>query len=248
MRPGQHGDHDRRATRPLDVKETTMKRTMTAAIAGVALTGIIGVGVAAAATGDGPAGRLADVLSGLVSNGTITQQQADAVGQALDDAREEARAEHEARHAEREAKVEALLQETLGLSVDAVRERIAAGETLKEIAGDKADALAEGAVALAKEQAAQAVSDGRLTQAQADELATRAQERADAWLAGESTGRGGGLGLLLGGRGMGGPGMGGPGMGHGDGMGGRGGWGHRGPDAGDDTDATTSPSTSGTSA
>jgi polyhydroxyalkanoate synthesis regulator phasin len=215
-------------SRPSDPKETTMKRTMTAAIAGLALTGMIGVGVAAAATGDGPAGRLTDVLSGLVSSGTITQEQADAVSRALEDAREQARAEHEARHAERQAKVEALLQETLDLSVAEVRERMAAGETLKDIAGSRAQALADGAVDLAEEAAEQAVADGRITQEQADALATRAQERADAWLAGEPMGRGGGLGLLLGGRGMGEGGRGLQGHGDGDGMGGRGGPGHGG--------------------
>jgi polyhydroxyalkanoate synthesis regulator phasin len=231
-----------------------MKRTMTAAIAGVALTGMIGVGVAAAATGDGPAGRLTDVLSGLVSSGTITQDQADAVSKALDDAREEARAEHEARHAEREAKVEALLQQTLGLSIAEVRERIAAGETLKEIAGTdaKAKALADGAVDLAEEAAKQAVTDGRLTQEQADALTTRARERADAWLAGETVGRGGGLGLLLGGRGMGGDGgRGGMGPGGGMGMGldGEGRGGHRGGGqrwAEGQDDATTSSPTATT--
>jgi polyhydroxyalkanoate synthesis regulator phasin len=215
----------RLGAQPAGAKGTMMKRTVTAAIAGVALTGMVGIGVAAAATGDGPGARLADVLSGLVSEGTISQEQADAVSRALEDAREEARADHEAHRAEREAEVDALLQETLGLTRDELHERLAAGETLKEVAGDKADELAAGAVDLVEEETGQAVSDGQLTQERADAIVARAKERAAAWLAGEDTGRGAGLGLLLGG-GMG-RGMGPDGAGARGGRGeGPGGWGH----------------------
>ena len=59
-----------------------MRRTVTAAVAGVVLAGAVGAGAAWAATGDGPGGRLADVLAGLGTNGTIDQEQADAVEKA----------------------------------------------------------------------------------------------------------------------------------------------------------------------
>lgn len=218
-----------------------MKRSVVAAVVGVALAGAVGIGVASAATDSGPGERLADVLAGLVSNGTITQEQADAVSEALGKARAEAREEREQRRAERQADVDALLQDTLGMTRQELRDQLRAGKTLAEIAGDKADELAAGAVALVEKGAAQAVADGRLTQAEADEIVARAKERADAWLAGEddALGRGAGLGLLLGGRGMGmGPGgFGGMGMGGDMGPGGFGGGPH-GPGMWSDDDAT----------
>ncbi len=197
-----------------------MKRSLTAALAGVALAGLIGVGVAAAADGTGPAGRLAEALSNLVSKGTITQQQADAVADALTDSWEQERAAREADRAERTAEIDALLQKTLGMDSAAVREKIRAGTTLHEIAGESADELAAGMLDLVGKRLDAAVKEGRITQAQAEETLGRAKDRADAWVAGDDTtpmGRGMGLGLLFG-----------PGMGPDDDFGPGGGMGHRG--------------------
>lgn len=210
-----------------------MKRSVTAALAGVALAGLIGVGVAAAAEGNGPAGRIADVLSGLVSTGTITQEQADAVGEALTDSWEQERAEREADRSARRAEVDALLQKTLGMDSEAVRKEVAGGRTLREIAGDSADELAAGMLDLVGTRLDAAVKDGRITQAQAEETLIRAKARADAWVAGEDTAtmgrgmeRGGDLGLgLLFGPEMG-PGMGPDSAGGGMGRGHGGGFGH----------------------
>ena len=121
-----------------------MKRSVSAAVAGVALAALIGAGVAAASDGTGPAGRFADALSGLVSKGTITQQQADAVSEALSDSWEQERAEREADRAARKAEIDALLKDTLGMDADAVHEQIRGGKTLREVAGDSADELAAG--------------------------------------------------------------------------------------------------------
>jgi len=191
-----------------------MKRTVTAAVAGLALAGLIGVGVATAADGNGPAGRLGEALSGLVSKGTITQQQADDVAEALGKAHEQDRAEREQDRTERRAEMDALLEQTLDMDMDAVRQRLMAGESLLEIAGDSADELAAGMLSKLAERLDTAVDEGRITSDQAAETLTRAQDRADSWLAGEDTGRGGGLGLL---------------QGPGGGMGPRGGMGHPGP-------------------
>jgi polyhydroxyalkanoate synthesis regulator phasin len=232
-----------------------MKRRVSAAVAGVALAALIGVGVAAAAEGSGPAGRVAEALAGLVSRGTITQQQADAVSQALTDSWEQERAEREADRAARRAEVDALLQRTLGMDSEAVREQIQGGKTLREVAGDSADELAAGMVDLLGERLDTAVKDGRITQDQAEETLSRAKARADAWVASEDTGmmgRGLGLGLLFG------PGMGpdegfgpregmGPGMHRGRGPGGGQGpmWdGDEGTDQPGSTDSTTASSTS----
>jgi len=197
-----------------------MKRSVSAAVAGVALAALIGAGVAAASDGTGPAGRFADVLSGLVSKGTITQQQADAVSEALTDSWEQERTERQADRDARKAQIDALLEDTLGMDADAVRAQIQAGKTLREVAGDSADELAAGMLDLLATRLDTAVTEGRITQAQAEETLSRAKKRADAWVAGDDTGmvgRGMGLGLLFG------PGMGpdqgfGPGGGMGRGM------------------------------
>jgi polyhydroxyalkanoate synthesis regulator phasin len=219
----------------------------------VALAALIGVGVAAAAEGSGPAGRVAEALAGLVSRGTITQQQADAVSEALTDSWEQERAEREADRAARRAEVDALLERTLGMDSEAVREQIQGGKTLREVAGDSADELAAGMVDLLGKRLDTAVKDGRITQDQAEETLSRAKARADAWVAGEDTGmmgRGLGLGLLFG------PGMGpdggfGPGAGMGPGMhGGRGPGGGFGPGPmwDDDDDVDQPGSTDSTAA
>ncbi len=198
-----------------------MKRTVAAALTGVALAAVIGVGAASAADGNGPAGRLADALSGLVSKGTITQQQADEVNKALAESWAKDRAEHEQERAARTAEIDALLTKTLGMDAAEVRTQIEGGKTLLEVAGDNADELAAGMLDLVGTRLDSAVKDGRITDSQAAETLARAQERADAWLAGEDSARAGrGLGLLFG-LGMGADGHGdgrGPGM-HGDGRG-----------------------------
>lgn len=180
-----------------------MKRTMTAAVAGVALAGIAGAGIAVAATGDGPGGRLADVLASLVEKGTIDQKQADAVEEALGDAREEAWAEREQHRAEQQAELDALLDDTLGLTHEQLRERLAAGETLRDIAGENADEFAERLQQMQQEHLDEAVAEGRMTQEQADQFRARSQERVQSWLDGEDVGLGREFGLGPLGRGMG---------------------------------------------
>lgn len=196
-----------------------MRRTVTAAIAGVALAALIGAGVAAANDGQGPAGRLGDALSGLVSKGTITQQQADSVEKALTDSRAEERAAREQDREDRRAEIDALLQSTISADSAAVMEQLREGRTLLEIAGDSAEELADGMLDLLTQRLDRAVQEGRITEEQAAETLTRAGDRATAWLQGDDSGvgRGWGLGLLLGrGAGM------GEGKGPGPAMGGRG--------------------------
>lgn len=197
-----------------------MKRTITAAVAGVALAGFLGAGVATAAGGTGPGQRLGEILSGLVGDGTITQQQADEVAEALTEAREDAWAERQQRQSERRAEVDALLQDTLGMDAEALREQLRDGRSLLEIAGDSADDLAAGALELLAQHLDEAVEQGRLTSDQAEDALTRAQERTQAWLDGQDPGPGAGLALLMGPGVFGPEGHPGPGhMGRGPGMG-----------------------------
>lgn len=171
-----------------------MKRTVSAAIAGVALTGLMGVGVAAAASGDGPASRVADVLAGLVSKGTITQGQADTIQKALEDARSADLTERQKRHEEQRAQVEALYKDVLGLSADEVRAKLKDGTTLRKLAGNKADELAKGFSRIITAEVKQAVADGDMTQARADEILAGLDQRIEDWLDGKG-GPGVGLGM-----------------------------------------------------
>lgn len=173
---------------------------MTAAIAGVALAALIGAGVAAAHDGQGPGGRLGEALSGLVGKGTITQQQADSIEEALKDSWAEQRAAREQERDDRRAEIDALLQSTIGADAAAVMEQLRAGKSLLEIAGDSADELADGMLDLLTQRLDRAVQEGRITEEQAAETLTRAGDRAQAWLDGDDSGagRGWGLGLLLG--------------------------------------------------
>ena len=177
-----------------------MRRTATAAIAGVALAALIGAGMAAAHDGQGPGGRLGEALSELVGKGTITQQQADSVEEALTDSWAEERQAREQDREDRRAEIDALLQSTIGADSEDVMEQLREGKTLLEIAGDSAEELADGMLALLTQRLDRAVEEGRITEEQAAETLTRAGGRAKAWLEGDDSraGRGWGLGLLLG--------------------------------------------------
>ncbi len=217
-----------------------MRRTTTTIVAGFALAGLAGVGIAAAATGDGPGGRIGEILSGLVQKGTINQDQADAVEKALTDAQEQDRAERQEHMRARMSAVDTLLEDTLGMTRQEVMDQLRAGKSLKDIAGDKADELAAGAVTLAKQQLAEAVSDGRLTQEQADRIAADMAARVAQWLdgTGDSRDLGPALGMLLGG---------GLGRGHGH-MGGPGHLGDQGSTADQDGRSGATTSTAGLTA
>ena len=71
----------------------------------------------------------------------------------------------------------AVAASTLGISEDAVKAQLQAGKSLAEIAGDKTPALIDALVADAEARLAQAVTDGKLTQAQADERKAGLRDR-----------------------------------------------------------------------
>ncbi|MFN8075592.1 MAG: hypothetical protein U0Q15_09250 [Kineosporiaceae bacterium] len=176
---------------------------------------------------------LKDALKGLVSDGTLTQAQADKVASTLADkgyggpgmggmgpgGMGMGRGMRGAFGGPEE------LAKILGITTEELRTKLESGKTLTQIAAEKkiskADLVAK-LVAAAKTSLATAVKDGRLTQAQADtiskDLATRIGEMVD------RTGPGRGMGGGFGHRGHGpgedgdGPGSGG-GPGDGDGPG-----------------------------
>lgn len=86
----------------------------------------------------------------------------------------------------------------LGLDQPTLLEKLRAGSSLADVAkeqGKTTDGLKQAIVDAAKAQLAQAVADGRLTQAQADEAQARLETRVDDLIAGTGLGRGPGRGL-----------------------------------------------------
>jgi hypothetical protein len=160
-------------------------------------------------------------LKGLVSDGTITQSQADKVAATLSTAELGGFGGHGRGGGRVSAEATA---KVIGITVDQLRTAREAGQTLTQIAaahGVSKDKLIAGLVAAAKSELAADVKAGRLTQAQADQLSAtltaRITERVD------QVGRG-------------------PGGGHRDGAGAPGSTGA--PGGTDGSTATASPSSS----
>jgi len=125
--------------------------------------------------GVGPEQALATILKDLVTKGTLTQAQADAVTAAA----AAAKAAHDANrpmgpkggplNTDRAA-MEALVSTTIGVDSATIKSRLQAGESLAQIAGAKKDALIAALVAEKTKQINAAVTAGKLTAAQATEM------------------------------------------------------------------------------
>jgi hypothetical protein len=123
---------------------------------------------------NGPEANFKTVLSGLVTKGTITQAQADAVLAALvaakpgrgDGDNDGVRPDKATMDAHRAAQ-EALVASTIGIDAATIKTRLAAGETLAAIAGAKKDALIAALVAFETKEIDARVTAGTLTAAQA---------------------------------------------------------------------------------
>ena len=107
--------------------------------------------------------RMSSMLSGLVSNGTITQSQADAIIKAAEGMKA---ASKSIRDANRTA-LDSVITSTLGISLDTLTSRLKAGETLSSIAGDKKSALITALVAEINNQIETALAAGKITANQA---------------------------------------------------------------------------------
>ena len=119
----------------------------------------------------GPAAALDGILSGLVTKGTITQVQADAIKAAVLSAAETAKANRPAKVGGPDrAAMDALISSTLGIDSATIQSRLKAGETLAAIAGDKKDALIAALVAEHSKRIDAKVAAGKITAAQATTL------------------------------------------------------------------------------
>ncbi len=115
----------------------------------------------------GPEAELTSVLAGLVTKGTITQAQSDAIVAALTAAHATQEANRGADQATHDAAREALVATTIGIDAATIKTRLAAGETLGAIAGAKKSALITALVAAETSQIDAAVTAGKITAAQA---------------------------------------------------------------------------------
>jgi polyhydroxyalkanoate synthesis regulator phasin len=123
---------------------------------------------------DTRADALQDALAGLVSDGTITQAQADAVAEALAEAMP-ARGGHHGRH----LRGAATAADVIGIDVEPLAEALRDGATIAEVASDNGvepQAVIDALVAEAMERLDQAVEDGRLS---ADEAADKEADIAE---------------------------------------------------------------------
>ncbi|MGY1642650.1 hypothetical protein ACI782_16195 [Geodermatophilus sp. SYSU D00703] len=166
------------------------KKFVIAATAGaLTLTGLAVAAPALAATDttedatSSPIDHIRDALAGLVGDGSITQEQADEVATTLDEAGLGGGGGHHGRGPDLAAAAEAL-----GMSEDDLHTALEAdGATLAQVAEDNGvavDTLVQALVTAEQERIAQAVTDGRITQEQADErladLEQRVTDRVDA--------------------------------------------------------------------
>ncbi|MGY2084919.1 hypothetical protein [Blastococcus sp. SYSU DS0539] len=156
------------------------KKLIIATTAGVLTLGGLAVAVPALA-GPGTAGgsavdRITEALSGLVSDGSITQEQADEVATTLDEAGIGDRGGHRGGGLDLAAAAT-----VLGMTEDELHTALEAdGTTLAQVAeeqGVAVDTLVDALATAQQERIAAAVEDGRLTQEQADERLADLEER-----------------------------------------------------------------------
>jgi polyhydroxyalkanoate synthesis regulator phasin len=118
----------------------------------------------------GPVSAVTSVLAALVTKGTITQAQADAIVTAVTAAqvaqREVEGSPKRVAHPDRAA-IEKLVSDAIGVDTATIKSRLRAGESLATIAGAKKDVLVAALVAEATKRIDAAVTAGTLTAAQA---------------------------------------------------------------------------------
>jgi len=155
----------------------------TLGLTGVAGAALVAPAVSYAATGDSTAldsrvTSLKEALAGLVSDGSITQAQADEVATTIAEARPEGLGR--GGHGGGGGIDMAAAAAALGISEDELQTQTQAGQTLADIAEaegvEQAD-LVDALVAAAKTRLAEAVTAGRLTQAEADSRAADLETR-----------------------------------------------------------------------
>lgn len=144
------------------------------------------------------ADRIRDALSGLVSDGSITQEQADEVAGTLAESGLGGHGGHSGGHSGGGRMALSTAAEALGMSEAELRAALEPeGTTLADVAEDRGVAtgtLVDALVQAAEERVAEAVEEGRITQEQADERLADVEERVTERIESTDLGRGGGQG------------------------------------------------------
>ncbi len=173
------------------MKKIIASTTIAASLLGGGAAAVIlapGIAGAQEEVQDGEVGSsLADVLDGLVADGTLTQDQRDTVETALREARPERGVDtgHRGRGHRSPA---GQVFEDLGIDKATVQEGLADGLTLGEIAdanGSSAQALADALVAQMNERLDNAVESGRIDEATATDKQADIEEHVDDLVNGE---------------------------------------------------------------
>lgn len=156
-----------------------MKRTKIVAASVAAAVALSLGNVSLASADDKKMGRdaiLGNVLNGLVTKGTLTTTQVDAIQKALKDSMSSMRSEAKAI---KDAYLK-VVTDTLGISESDLLSRIKAGESLATIAGAKKDALVSAIVTFHSKNVESALAAGRITAEQASKLKANLEERVTA--------------------------------------------------------------------
>lgn len=183
------------------------KRTTGLILTGILVTGAAGavaITPASATTSDNAVtSRLAGIksaLSGLVTNGTLTQAQADKVAGTLDSQRPMGGRGGMGGPGGRlggivMTQTHGAAAKALGMTADELYAAVQSGKSLADVAKDQkvsVDAVVKAMVTAAERQLATAVKDGTMTQAQADTMKSSLTQRITDQVNGVRPGRGAG--------------------------------------------------------
>jgi polyhydroxyalkanoate synthesis regulator phasin len=133
----------------------------------------------------GPRAKFKGVLDNLVTDGTITQAQEDAIIQAMKDAKAADKPAGGRHGGVRLKALEGMLQvsaDTIGVSVDDLKTALKSGQSVADVANAHTVNPSDVITAIVNAGTAkidQAVTDGKLTQAQADKLKGHLPKAAD---------------------------------------------------------------------
>ena len=150
-----------------------MKKKLVATVTALVVGLTVSATGAASADHRGGKEQISSFLSGLVSNGTITQSQADAITKAAENAAAAAKTVMKEKH----AAFDAVITSTLGISLDTLTTRLKAGESLATIAGDKKDALIAALITEINKQIDAALAAGKINTTQASAQKAKTTER-----------------------------------------------------------------------
>ena len=157
-------------------KEYQLKKSRLVAATVAAAVALSMGTVSLASADDKKMGRdaiLGNVLTGLVSKGTLTTTQADAIQKALKDSMSSMKSEIKSR---KDAYLK-VVTDTLGIGESDLISRMKAGESLAAIAGAQKGALVTALVAFHTKNVGDALTAGQITADQANRLKEKLQER-----------------------------------------------------------------------